>query len=304
VVGETTGRPVLLLDDLIVALRTRQVEQLEAISCSIDPTPEGMQRYRALMSRQRTIGDSDSTMAAMEEALGPQKITVTGVPVTSHFARTLVAADFRMKRLAMNFVDAPIDQMPSFLTMLKSSRANANMSPRWWLAANYEPIARDAAGLAWEIRGQGVRCMTEADHFNASGQRIDSVKASPAATQWAENFTARFEELADHDSAFAALRNAMDLAVVAALVDRNRLLDQTGLELPSLTHAVALAEYPAPQHVASQASFVRRRGDYLISTSGGVQLLPWELVERTEMSDAISAKRATLAAPAGSWTWQ
>ena len=51
----------------------------------------------------------------MEEAVGPQTITVTGVPDTSHFARVIVAADFRMKRLAMNFEPAPVDGMPSFL---------------------------------------------------------------------------------------------------------------------------------------------------------------------------------------------
>ena len=58
----------------------------------------------------------------MEEAVGPQTITVTGVPATSHFARVIVAADFRMKRLAMNFEPAPVDGMPSFLTMLKRPR--------------------------------------------------------------------------------------------------------------------------------------------------------------------------------------
>ena len=49
----------------------------------------------------------------MEEALGPQTISITGVPPTSHFARVIVAADFRMKRLAMDFEPAPVDDMPS-----------------------------------------------------------------------------------------------------------------------------------------------------------------------------------------------
>ena len=53
VVGITSGRPVLHLDDLMVALRTRDTTQLEAISCSIDPTPAGIQRLRALTDRQR-----------------------------------------------------------------------------------------------------------------------------------------------------------------------------------------------------------------------------------------------------------
>jgi len=45
VVGRTTGRPVLLLDDLIVALRTaRRAEN--GITCSIDPTQEGLAKLQ------------------------------------------------------------------------------------------------------------------------------------------------------------------------------------------------------------------------------------------------------------------
>ena len=39
VVGVTTGRPVMLLDDLLVALRTAQAAAQGGITCSIDPTP-------------------------------------------------------------------------------------------------------------------------------------------------------------------------------------------------------------------------------------------------------------------------
>ena len=44
VVGIATGRPVMLLDDLLVALRTAQAAAHGGITCSIDPTPEGLAR--------------------------------------------------------------------------------------------------------------------------------------------------------------------------------------------------------------------------------------------------------------------
>ena len=304
VVGTTTGRPVLLLEDLSVALRGRDVEQLEPISCSIDPTPEGMQRLRATMSRIHSMGDSRETMSAIENALGPQVVSVTGVPSTSHFARTLVAADFRMKRLAMGFEPAPLDNLPSYLDMLATSRGSISATPRWWLAPKYEPLARDAAGLAWELRGQGVQCLTEEDHFNSQGKRERSSKASSLATNWANNLTENFAELADHDSSFGALRNAMDLAVVAALMDKEDLLAKVGLEIPSLTHEVELAQYTAPRQVASQANFVRRRSGFVVSTSGGVQLLPWAVAEKSEEVAAVGAVREELEVPTGAWTWR
>ncbi len=47
IVGVTTGKPVLLLDDLLTALRTAATSARAGISCSIDPTPEGIQQLRA-----------------------------------------------------------------------------------------------------------------------------------------------------------------------------------------------------------------------------------------------------------------
>ena len=302
VVGTTTGRPVVLLDDLIVALRTSESSRLEAISCSIDPTPEGMQRLQTLLSGLRTVGDPQTTVSRIEEALGPQMVSVTGVPPSSHFARAMVAADFRMKRLAMNFQPAPVDNMPSFLHLVSSR--SSSMTPRWWLAAKYEPLARDAQGLTWQIRGQGVQCLTEEDHFNASGERQQSGKASAAAQQWAQTLTERYSELADHDSAFGQLRNAMDLAVVAALIDKEQLLARAGLELPQLLQEVSVAEYPSPKQVASKASFVKRRGNYTISASGGVQILPWQIADRTEESTTVEAVRGQLSADSDNWWLQ
>jgi hypothetical protein len=299
VVGATTGRPVVLLDDLVVALRTSDASRLEAISCSIDPTAEGMQRLRSLLSNLRNMGDPPATISRIEEALGPQQISLTGVPTSSHFARVMVAADFRMKRLAMNFQTAPVNNMPSFLHLVRGP--SATMTPRWWLAPKYEPLARDAEGLTWQLRGQGVQCLTEEDHFNAAGQRQQSVPASPAARQWAETLTERYSELADHDSAFGQLRNVMDLAVVAALIDKEQLLARAGLELPQLLQEVRVAEHPSPKQVATQASFLKRRGSYTISASGGVQIWPWQIADQVEESAAVDAVRSKLSADSGQW---
>lgn len=290
VVGLTTGRPVLLLDDLIVALRTSESSRLEAISCSIDPTPQGMQRLQAVASGLKTMGDPQTTMGRLEDALGPQVVSVTGVPSSSHFARVMVAADFRMKRLAMNFQPAPMDNLPSFLQLVNNS-GKSSMTPRWWLAADYEPLARDAAGLTWQLRGQGVRCLTEEDHFNAAGQRQHSGKASGAAQRWAEMLTDRYTELADHDSAFGQLRNVMDLAVVAALLDKEQLLSTAGLALPQLLGELSIAEYPTPRQVATKATFIKKRGNYTISASGGVQILPWQIADRTEKVSSLGNVR-------------
>jgi len=306
VVGATTRRPVMLLDDLIVVLQARKNTPMEPISCSIDPTPEGLRRVRALSSRLRTIGNPRVTMRRYEEALGPQVISITGVPPTSHFARMMVAADFRMKRLAMNFEPAPVDNMPSFLHLMKTgSRGMGNVLPRWWLAPKYEPIARDAKGLAWQLRGQGVQCMTESDYLLESGERkIGAARASQPAQKWADTFTERFEELANHDSTFGQLRNIMDLAVVVALIEKEQLLERAGLQLTELIDNTTPDQYDAPRRVASKATLLKRGRKNIISTSGGVEVSPWEVVAKTvEAEESLAPVHKQLSAGAEQWWW-
>ena len=55
-VGVTTGRPVMWLDDLLVALRTAEATQQTGISCSIDPTDEGVVRVNKLVARMERDG--------------------------------------------------------------------------------------------------------------------------------------------------------------------------------------------------------------------------------------------------------
>src|SRR5690606_18527006 len=154
----------------------------------------------------------------------------------SHFARTMVAADFRMKRLAMKFEPAPVDGLPSYLDLIGRARGtNANVQPRWWLAPNYEPLRRDEAGLAWELRGQGVKCMTAEDHFTETGERQKTGKGNAQAQKWADLFTAKFDDLAAHDSSFGKLRNAMDLAVVTTIIVRDGLAEKANLDIPQLS---------------------------------------------------------------------
>lgn len=299
VVGATSGRPVLTLDDLMVALRVAESSNRDGISCSIDPTTEGLQRMQQL--NRKLSSNPQVASRQMEEAVGLQTVSVTGVPATSHFARVIVAADFRMKRLAMNMEPAPIDGLPSYLSMIKRGGSQSLM-PRFWLAPKYEPLRRDNDGLAWEIRGQAVRCLTEQEIMK-DGKKELAGKVDPTAQKWVDTFTAKFEELAREDSSFGQLRNVMDLAVVGALLTKERLNEKSGFQAPNLMGEQQLDEYPAPRAVASQASFVRAGGRWVVSVSGGVQIFPWQVADRTEVFKDLASTRPQQPA-AKSWYWQ
>lgn len=314
IVGATTGRAVLLLDDLLVSLRSAMTAAQGGISCSIDPTPEGLRRYQEAMKYQQTIGpDPQATLRGIEETIGPQVITVTGVPATSHFARVLVAADYRMKRLAMNFDPAPIAGLPSYLQMVKPGGRQAAL-PRWWLATNYQPMLTDADGLAWELRGPGVKAMTEEDFLLANGDRVHSGKASPTAQKWANNMTAKYDELSKRDPIFGELRNCMDLAIVSALIFKENLAARASCDLSTLlsSDGPAVDVFPAPKQVDTRASFIQKGDNYVISASGGVLIHSWGVADNKERSESLAPIRAKAAPVAeknaagsrpGSWWW-
>ncbi|HEV7226761.1 MAG TPA: DUF1598 domain-containing protein [Pirellulales bacterium] len=309
VVGLTTGRPVLLLDDLLVALRTAEPSARGGISCSIDPTKEGLVRLQEAQQRFGGLGTTPEAVAqSLERLLGPQIVTIQGVPAFSHFARVLLAADFRMKRLGMNFDRSPVKGLPSYLHMLKSQSktGSQNMLPRWWLTTDYEPLLTDGEGLTWQLRGPGVKAMSEDDFVDAQGGRTQSGKASPLAQKWADNMTAKYDELSIKEPIFGELRNCMDLAVVSALIVKERLAAKAGLSMGALLDADALPadEYLAPKQIDTRASFIETGSNYIISASGGVAINAWGAADAKETSDELAPVRSQVAeGRTKTWWW-
>jgi hypothetical protein len=303
VVGATTGRPVMLLDDLLVALRTAQAAANGGITCSIDPTPEGLDRIKQVPpSPARNSDEAQSIGNAHAKALGMQQIAVQGVPDTSHFARVLVAADYRMKRIAMNFDPSPVRGLSSYLQMVKP---RTMLTPRFWLEPTYEAVLKDDQGLAFELRGAGVKAMTEEDHVAAGGKIQHSGTASPIAQRWADTMTEKYSELALAEPIFGQLQDCMELAVVGALVVKERLTEKAGYSMPTLMDdtTVKAAEFNAPKQVDSQASVLKKGRNWVISASGGVAINSWAIVQRAKPSGTVDAVRAKAAKEGDKWYW-
>jgi hypothetical protein len=308
-VGVTTGRPVLQLEDLLVALRTAEQAARGGITCSIDPTKQGLARLQAASLNLAALGSDPKRVAEqIERELGPQTVTITGVPGYTHFARVLLAADYRMKRLGMGFDPSPVRGLSSYLQMLKRSAdaGQQNMLPRWWLTTNYDPLLTDGEGLAWQLRGRGVKAMTEDDFVTAQGDRQRTGKANPQAQKWADAMTDRYEELSIKEPIFGELRNCMDLAVVGALIVKERLAAKAGLSLGALLDdkQVPVDEYMTPKMIPTQANFVETRSNYIISASGGVAIDSWGAAAKSETSDKLAPVRQQVAeARKKSWWW-
>jgi hypothetical protein len=306
-VGATNNRPMLLLDDLIVAMRAIDAARRGGITCSIDPTKEAIANAQKIFANKAgiTANQSEQFAKSLETAMGDQVISVTGVPHDSHFAQILVASDYRMKRLGMKFDPSPIKGFVSYLDMFSPAESPA---PRWFLAPNYQPLGRDKDGLAWELTGTGVKCMTEEDHFNEAGEKTGTKQATGgSAKKWADKMTEKYAELAAAEPIFAQLQGCMDMAVVAALIKQERFEDRAQLDLSYLFDEKALphASYNVPKTVPTIAKVVRRNNRAVISASGGVAFQPWEAVQskNTSTKDLATAKATATAKRKTAWWW-
>ena len=308
VIGENSGAAVLQLIDLIASLRTSdKLVAGEMISCSIDPTPAGLQQFARLMRGSRA-SPSAQLLRRMEQAVGPQTITLTGVSPESHFAQVLVAADWQMKRLGMGLAASPVDGLTSYLELLKNKPGAMprNAMPRWWIAYGEQPMERDAEGLGWRISRPGIQVCTAAGRLQADGRIAAQTESDPLAKQWADAMTAQYDQLAIVEPVFGQLRGCMDLALVTAVFAAGDLLTEVGLELPMLLDdtRLQLATHHVPETVASQASAMRGRREWVVTVSGGVELDVARVVNAAGVQAELREARmhASLNS-ANSWWW-
>jgi hypothetical protein len=302
-VGATTGQPVLLLDDLVTVLRASVAPSKSVMSCSINPTPEGVRRVEAFAKNNRTLASDPNATEMLQKQLGPQTISITGVPATSHFASVMVAADYRMKRISMDFEPSPVRSLPSFMSMVRSG--SADMMPRFWLQPDYKGIVRDPKGMAYELQGAAVSAMSENDYCDAAGVAHPTGKTDPISQRWAGLMTKNYDALSKAEPVFGQLRGCMDLAVVGALMVKENLLDKVQNPLPLLTgrnEGLQTAELSAPKKVASEASLVKKGRKTLVA-AGGVEINPWAAVAKVEEKTSLSDVRQKQASKKDNANW-
>ena len=305
-VGAASKQPLLHLEDFVAALRAIDGARAGGIQCSIDPSAEGLTRLQAFLRTHRPTGpNADGFLREVEKTLGPQIVRVGGVPGDTRFARVLVAADYRMKRIGMGLEPSGVPALPSYLSMLSSGAAAA--LPRFWLEPSYDPISRDADELAWRINGRRMTCLTESDVLAKDGVKRGQGAADGVARKWCAAMTAQYDALAARQPVFAELVNCIDLAVVAALIQGRQLHERAGLDLSPLLddQTIRLPAYEAATTVPTVATAQRKGNGWVIGASGGVKCQPWAFAAKTAEAGDLGDSRAAAVAsrPDDAWLW-
>jgi hypothetical protein len=305
VVGSESGTPAVHLEDFLVALRSAtEARTGQGISVSMDPTPQGVRNLRALYAKQKQF--TPALVGDIQQAMGEHVISLTGVPKDTRFSQILVAADYRMKRLAMGLAEPKASNLPSVIEMAAKARNKMRGAPRMWMECNYQPMATDESRNVWQLRGQGVRALTENAFHNKDGQAVKANKENKFAAKWADRFTERFDEISETETVFGDLRNLMDLTVISAVIEREAMADKTGVDISTLlSDDIRLESRPVPATLPTQCSFVNvATKGYIVTASGGVQVDSWSVAQNSEVVAGVEKiAQVALSGRADRWWW-
>jgi hypothetical protein len=264
--------------------------------CAITPRAESLakaQQYlNATSGRPIPSNRRDAWLEDLRRQMGAQKIEVSGIDPRTRAAQVLVEADYRMKLIGLGLEEGTVD-VPSYLDLIEVAKG-ASPPPmdvlRWWFVMNYDAVLTDVNRGVFELRGQGVRVLSENELLTAQGERVHTGKSEVLNQEFTGNFTQHFEGLTVKYPIYAELRNIFDLALVGAICRAEDLLGQVGWSAACLRDPQQfLVELGvAPTTVETVANHrVINKVHIVGAVSGGVDANPKPLVT----GDAIRIDR-------------
>lgn len=279
IVGLTSGRPILELQDLVVAMRAYPPgkEQGPLIGCSIDPTPEGLARMQQFL---RSIGtqissedQTDFIVDGLRTSLGLQKVSIRGISPNTHFAQVMVEADYRMKLIGIGLERPPI-QLTSYVDRASPSTVGRNALQRWFFTPDYRCVRTTEDRTAMELVGDGVKLVGADELVAADGQRKKSKTTNGASTSFVNGFTKKYPQLAAHSPVFAQLRNLIDMAVAAAFMQQNDYYGKAHWDMGVFADEdkFAVETCNAPLEVESAVNSVWKNNQLMTPIGGGVEV--------------------------------
>ena len=253
-VGVETGRPVLVLDDLLAMMRLPDMNT--SLGCSFDPEPKRLadaQAWNRANSSPATVAVARQRFHQMARVLGNWNIRTFGLPASSHAAVTTVEADYQLKMLTLGLNRPGIR---GFLSHLDMARPGENTMRRWWFAPRYDVIERSADGLIFRISGPRLQLLSQEELVDGQGNRSDAAFTEISAERYTKQFNKHLPRLVQRVPAFAAVQNIFDLAVLAAIIRNNKLWEQIDYEPVTLRDAkkLPLKKYTVPTEVPSLAN--------------------------------------------------
>lgn len=232
--------PALHLEDFVVAMRSAwilyaqtkgRVRYYSDPGCSIDPNPRVLGQLRDLQSNPVDLSDADAIESASDQwrEIGrqPQNVRVMGVPFYSRFAKTMVDADYYMKRLVNGSVKLDIAGFTSLSDLhvaayreqvrgrIDSTEHGTSMNRFWFSPGEVTYEAQDSAII---LRSCSVKLLTEEEFLNSQGGVSGMGRPDPLAGAFARSFTECYDQIALQRPVYRQLQGLFAFVAIARLM--------------------------------------------------------------------------------------
>lgn len=233
--------PPIELDDLIVGLRSVWRDG-ETPLVSLDPNADNFD--------------------------GPQNVRVQGVPRNSQFARTMIDADYIMKKVMGGVETVNASDFVNFKQILTRDRTGESLN-RFWLY----PIQPQSGDIQVSSDGKaalfmsGVQVLSE-ELLRTQAGLVGSGRTMSAAEEAAVNFTRHYKEIESQLSIYKRLQTLFDIVLLS------RVWQQMKIQSPLLNRLAALPfkQVDMPDSFPAVTIKAYETADHIFMLSGGVQV--------------------------------
>ncbi|MEI7660697.1 MAG: DUF1598 domain-containing protein [Bacteroidota bacterium] len=244
-------RPAYHAEDMFVSYQN-VFDSVSAPYCSLDPNPRNIMRVNEFLKNESV--DFETTIKNCQAAIGGQEIVVGGVPRNSRYARTMIYADYDMKKISQGLLK--VNGINSYLDLsmkdtVKKHGQAPNMS-RFWLHIKESteeekfPNYLENEGIVF-VNECPVVVLTEKQRISADGKlKDDTLREDTVARAFATGMSNAYPKLALQNQLFAELENMFRLqACFLAMKYKNALqVSKTDLSMVSGFHLVSGNEMP------------------------------------------------------------
>ncbi len=279
-VGLESGDATLNLEDFVVALRAFAPgnDQTGVISCSIDPTAEGLARLQQTLQQIGGVvqpGQEMQVAQAVRNSLGMQTITVAGIPAQTRMARVLVEADYQMKMIGIGLIQ-PVAKIRSYVAGVSPVAVSQNALIRWYFQPNYDCVHVNSDRTAMQLVGSGVKLVGEDERVASNGNRQGTGKTNRASRDFCRTLTEQYDQLGKVMPVFGELRNVVDMNIVAAFLQKSDAFGRTGWAMETFADEKLMPteRFNAPRQVPPVMNAMMKDGLLMTPIGGGVSIQP------------------------------
>jgi len=268
IVGQINeGRPKIVLDDLVVAMRSVLVHH-EYPLVSIDKTPQ----------------TPETKM---------QKVRFEGGIERTHLGATMLEADVVLKKLALDLLPGQLWGVDSYVAMSVQEAERVedddHIASRFWFKCDAPALAaRDDVFAIMEL---GVSVETEVLAAEIDGKPVDDLSSieDEIGTRFARQMEASLDDLATQ---YPVLGHARSILALVALVQGMETLGiRPELQYWLREHSVGRSDTPGEFSLLQVQREVKGR-DMIMSVSGGFEINP--MVVRLQSGEVGALKEAVL----------